>query len=216
MQINAQIHALHRQIEAETNRINRMIAAAKAELSNRRRDYQDKRAIAITEVAEAEAALGVARSKRDRYQLIADSKAISKNQLEEAQLEVAEQEQAVEAARAKLQRAQTTLNPIDAEVAIAAERIAQEQASGQANLAEDTTRPQASGTATTDFVAANHNSNAAIAFYEVMIEPETQTFGQGNNQCALQSGMEARVDIITREETVLQFLLRKARLMTDV
>ncbi|WP_026734198.1 HlyD family secretion protein [Fischerella sp. PCC 9605] len=341
VQINAQIHALHRQIEAETNRINRMIAAAKAELSNRRRDYQDKRAIAITEVAEAEAnlkaaeaALGVARSKRDRYQLIADSKAISKNQLEEAQLEVAEQEQAVEAARSKLQRAQTTLNPIDAEVAIAAERIAQEQASGQANLAtlakeqealiqqrveinkqlerstrelqqvefdlrqttitatadgviaklnlrnsgqmvrpgeeiaqilpintplevkaivspgdrnklrarqnvqirvsacpypdygvlkgtvsqiaEDTTRPQASGTATTDFVAANHNSNAAIAFYEVMIEPETQTFGQGNNQCALQSGMEARVDIITREETVLQFLLRKARLMTDV
>jgi hypothetical protein len=48
VQINAQIHALHRQIEAETNRINRMIAAAKAELSNRRRDYQDKRAIAIS------------------------------------------------------------------------------------------------------------------------------------------------------------------------
>jgi multidrug efflux pump subunit AcrA (membrane-fusion protein) len=32
----------------------------------------------------------------------------------------------------------------------------------------------------------------------------------------MQAGMEGRADIITKEETVLKFLLRKAKLMADV
>ncbi len=55
----------------------------------------------------------------------------------------------------------------------------------------------------------------AASVYKVKLEPERLTLSQGKNQCALQLGMEGRADIITNEETVLKFLLRKARLITD-
>jgi HlyD family secretion protein len=51
--------------------------------------------------------------------------------------------------------------------------------------------------------------------YEVTIKPETLYVGRGENKCYLQPGMQGRTDIISREETVLQFILRKARLITD-
>jgi HlyD family secretion protein len=41
-------------------------------------------------------------------------------------------------------------------------------------------------------------------------------FGNGDRQCYIQSGMEAKADIISKEETALQFILRKARLITDL
>ncbi|MHC5734554.1 HlyD family efflux transporter periplasmic adaptor subunit [Nostoc sp.] len=53
-------------------------------------------------------------------------------------------------------------------------------------------------------------------FYHVTIEPESLFLGKGKNLCPIQLGMEGRVDIISREETVLQFFLRKARLIADV
>lgn len=64
----------------------------------------------------------------------------------------------------------------------------------------------------------NHSitTNQKTAFYKVIIAPETLTFGSNNNQCTLKLGMEGRADIISREETILQFFLRKARLLTDV
>ncbi|MBN3959405.1 HlyD family efflux transporter periplasmic adaptor subunit [Nostoc sp. NMS8] len=54
------------------------------------------------------------------------------------------------------------------------------------------------------------------AFYQVTIEPESLFLGKSKNLCPIQLGMEGRVDIISREETVLQFFLRKARLIADV
>ncbi len=339
VQINAQISAINRQLKAETDRNNRSITAAQAQLSGRRRDYQDKQMTAIAEVKEAEAnfkstvaALNAARSKRDRYQPIAEIGALSKNQLEQAQLEVQQQQQAVEAARAKVQRVQAALNPSNAEVAIASEQIAQAKAAAEVNkatldkdrlillqqrieiqqqldrdtrelqqvetdlsqtvitatangivsklnlrnpgqtvrpgeeiaeivpseasleikaavttedksklklgqnvqmrvsacpypdygtlkgkvsqISADTVKPQNnSATATDSTTASSRNPNAATAFYEVTIEPESLTLGQGKNQCLLQLGMDGRVDIISREETVLQFLLRKAKLI---
>jgi multidrug efflux pump subunit AcrA (membrane-fusion protein) len=59
-------------------------------------------------------------------------------------------------------------------------------------------------------------ATAPNAFYEVTIKPETLVLGKGKNPCHIQLGMEGRVDIISREETVLQFFLRKARLIADV
>ncbi len=56
---------------------------------------------------------------------------------------------------------------------------------------------------------------AAVATYEVMIEPQTLHVGRGDRQCDLKPGMEGRADIISREETVLHFILRKAKLITD-
>lgn len=79
--------------------------------------------------------MNAAQSKCDRYHAIAASGPLSQDQLEEAQFATEQQVQAVEAARVKLYRAKAVLNPTDAEVAVAIEQIAQEQASGQANLA---------------------------------------------------------------------------------
>jgi multidrug efflux pump subunit AcrA (membrane-fusion protein) len=55
-----------------------------------------------------------------------------------------------------------------------------------------------------------------ITAYEVTIEPQTLYVGRGDRQCHLKPGMEGRADIISRRETVMQFILRKARLITDI
>jgi multidrug efflux pump subunit AcrA (membrane-fusion protein) len=76
----------------------------------------------------------------------------------------------------------------------------------------------------------NPTNNLGTAYYEVAIKPQQtyltklksasgQFFGtpQANvpRQYSIQSGMEGRADIITGQETVLTFVLRKARLLTD-
>lgn len=326
--INAQISALNRQMQAETDRIDRSVASAEAQLIVRRREHRDRQVLVTTEVEEiaadlraAEAGLNAARKKRDRYQVVAASGALSQDQLEEAQFAAEQQAQAVEAIKAKLHRAQAALHPTDAEVVIAIEQIAQEQASGQANLATLTKEREAliqqrlelnkqseqeirelkqvqrdlnqtQITATADGILIKLNlrnsgqtvtagqeiaqivpSNAPLqikamvlpndidkleirqtaqmrvsacpypdygvlngkvqqiskdttkpdttaagskpAFYEVTIEPNQLTLSRSNHQCSLLPGMEGSVDIVTREETVLQFLLRKARLTID-
>jgi multidrug efflux pump subunit AcrA (membrane-fusion protein) len=56
------------------------------------------------------------------------------------------------------------------------------------------------------------------SFYEVTIRPEKSDlvsrafFPNSEARCAIQVGMEGRADIISKKETVLQFMLRKARL----
>jgi multidrug efflux pump subunit AcrA (membrane-fusion protein) len=382
VQINAQISALNSQMRAETDRSDRAVASAQAELKFREREYQDKLITTVAEVEEAEAnlkqaqkewqearaqlksaqanlrsieaALNAARSKRNRYQPIAESGALSQDQFEEAQLDVQRQEQAVQSQKAtveaqqqtierlqqgvqavgaRLKRARAILNPSDAEVAIARSRIAQERASGQVALAtlnkekeallqnrieinkqlerdmrelqqvkielgktkitatasglisqlslrnpgqtvrsgeqiaqivatnaplelkaavspgdiskvekgqkvqmrvsacpypdygtlpgvvsqisEDTIKPQQNEATATIFNASGQKSNAVAAFYEVTIKPETLTLDRGKHQCAIQLGMDGRADIVTKEETLLQFLLRKAKLLVD-
>ncbi|NER29499.1 MAG: HlyD family efflux transporter periplasmic adaptor subunit [Symploca sp. SIO1C4] len=383
LQINAQIHALNNQILAETERINRIITAAEAELNSRRREYQDKKLTTVAEVQEAdanismaqnelqaaqaqletslanlyasEAALGAARSKQNRYESVASHGALSQDQLEEAQLAAKQQQQAVKAQKAVVEvqkqtierlkqavfaavarkrRTQVALNPSNAEVEIATERIAQEKAARESNqatlekehqaliqqrievekqlerdngelkqvevelnhttitatadgivsqlnlrnpgqtvrlgeevvqivpshapkvvkasvasenknklkigqkvhmrvsacpypdygilngkvkaISPDAITPQQNGTNTSAAGAASRKTAAAGAFYEVTIEPENLVLGKGKNQCQIQLGMEGRADIISREESVLQFFLRKARLITDL
>ncbi|MEO6861247.1 MAG: HlyD family efflux transporter periplasmic adaptor subunit [Microcoleus sp.] len=77
----------------------------------------------------------------------------------------------------------------------------------------------------------NPGNNSGTSYYEVAIKPQQtyltklqSTRGQffGNSpanaprQYSIQSGMEGRADIITSQETVLTFILRKARLLTDL
>ncbi len=369
VQINAQIDAINRQVAAETDRSKQAVASAIAQLSHRSRDYSDKQITSNTDVEEAqaelqkaqaqlksthanfkstEAALKGAKLKRDRYEIVAKVGALSLNQLEEVQLIVDQQEQAVKmqiaaieeqlqaikAARAKWQRTHTGLNPSQAEVAIAQQSIAQEQAKGIATLAtlekerlaliqqrveksqqlerderelqqveidlsqttiaatsdgiisklnlrnpgqtvrsgeeiaqivpsdaplvvkaavepqeksklkqgqkvllrvsscpytdygtlkgvvsqisEDTIKPQANNATATAATPSSQLGGAAGTFYEVTIQPEVLSLGKGKNQCHIQVGMEGRADIISREETVLQFFLRKARLIADL
>ncbi len=66
-----------------------------------------------------------------------------------------------------------------------------------------------------DAIQTEDNSSSKSGFYEVTIQPETSKLSQGNNQCSLQLGMEAKADIIAKKETVLRFLLKKARLIVD-
>lgn len=366
-QITAQIAALDLQIIAETERINNSIAEAKAELNRTRREYRDRQITTTAEVAEAQAnlnlseveleqarselisaraslksqqaALESAKSKRDRYQAIADSGALSRDILQEANLDyqqqiqevkaqqatvtryqgaIARQRQAIAAAKARLNNISAALDPSDAEVAISQKRIAQTKASGNATLAtlnrekealkqqqieaqkqierdrrqlqqilldRDRSNIKASSSGTvfqlnlrntgqnvepgTEIaqIAPRNSSLLALAhvdvrdinqievgqpaqlrlsacpypdygtlpgtvtqvspdaipisenspnLYEVTIEPARQTLSQGTKKCTLQLGMEARADIIAREETVLRFLLRKARLLVDL
>lgn len=383
VQINAQIGALNSQIRAETDRINRIVAGAEAELSGRSREYQDKKITTTADVEEASAnvriaekelqkafadlksnqanlgatvaTLTAAQSKRNRYQKVAREGALSQDQFEEAQLAVSQHEQAVsgqkaaieaqkqtierlqQAIRASLarrQRALAVVNPSNAEVAISLERIAQEKASLKSNqatldkerksliqqritteqtivrdarelqqieidlnqtaisatadgiisklnlrnpgqtvrpgeeiaqivpsnthvvvkasvaseqksklkegqkvllrvsacpypdygtlkgkvktISPDAFVPQASGATAISPTTATSQKALVGAFYEVTIEPESLSLNHGKKQCAVQLGMEGTADIISFEETVLQFFLRKARLIADL
>jgi HlyD family type I secretion membrane fusion protein len=337
-QVDAQITALNNQIVAESDRINRLVASAESELERRQREYQDKQGITVAQVAEAKAniqsakaALRAAKSKQNRYQKAAKQGAIPQDQLEEAILAVEQQKQAVEAARAKLRQVTTALNPSQAEVAIANEQIATEQASGEVTLAnlsreqktlmqqrievskqlasdrhelqqaeidlaqthiiapadgivfklnlrnpsqtvqlgqeiaqitpnnapsvikaavspqdigklqagqkvqmqvsacpypdygtlegkvsqvsQDTIKPENNRATTSN--SNLQESTATKTFYEITIEPASLTLGKAKNKCSIKLGMEGRADIVTREDTVVKFLLRKAKLMTN-
>ncbi|MHC5733570.1 HlyD family secretion protein [Nostoc sp.] len=59
-------------------------------------------------------------------------------------------------------------------------------------------------------------SSPAAGYFEATIQPEMLTFGSSAHQCHIQSGMDAKANIISQEETALQFMLRKARLTTDL
>jgi HlyD family type I secretion membrane fusion protein len=74
-------------------------------------------------------------------------------------------------------------------------------------ISQDTLKPPSNESA----AATSKNP----AFYEVTISPQEQTIGRKQNQCTLQLGMEGRADIVTEEESVLKFFLRKARLLID-
>ncbi|MGM3309413.1 HlyD family efflux transporter periplasmic adaptor subunit [Anabaena sp. WFMT] len=294
-------------------------------------------------VQEAEAALKLAKLQRDRLQSIAASGAVSRNLVEEKQQAVKsaqaklaeskanaknlleEKEQALKLARINLEKAKISLNPSDAAVTVASERIKQEQARGKGTLAalqkeretlfqqrlelqkqlirsrqellqlenelkKSVIRSPITGTlmqlklrnpgqgvqisealaqiapldapliikahisakdidkvevgqavqmqvsacpypdygtlkgtvktVAADAVTATPNNPIAgipqVATYEVNIEPETLYLGQSDRLCHLKSGMEGRADIISRQETVMQFILRKGKLITNL
>jgi HlyD family secretion protein len=50
---------------------------------------------------------------------------------------------------------------------------------------------------------------------EVMIQPEKIALTRGEQQCPIQNGMTSRADIISNQESIMQFILRQARLMAD-
>lgn len=62
----------------------------------------------------------------------------------------------------------------------------------------------------------NNGSTPVVPYYEVTIEPEKLYLQKGTQQYAIQSGMEVTADIIFKQETVLTFILRKARLLTNL
>ncbi|MCE2906287.1 MAG: HlyD family secretion protein [Anabaena sp. CoA2_C59] len=369
LQIDAQINEINTQIIAQTNLNERTILAARAELTGTKRNYQDqqiktgtemtqakitinlaknqlerlqKEKVLIASLQEAEAALKLAISQRDRLQNIATSGAISQNLMEEkeqavtsaqAKLEQAksnaknlqeEKEQAVKLAQINLQKAKIGINPSNANVTVALERINQEKARGDGNLAalkkerelliqqrlelqkqqirtgqelqqlenelnKSVIRSPTKGTLmqlklrnsgqvvqvsealaqiapvdapliikahvsakdidkikigqavqmqvsscpypdygtlkgtvktiAPDVIATTQNnyiiSTPQLATYEINIDPQNLFLGKGDRLCYLKSGMEGRADIISQQETVMQFILRKSKLITN-
>ncbi|MBE9079557.1 hypothetical protein IQ241_20030 [Romeria aff. gracilis LEGE 07310] len=60
----------------------------------------------------------------------------------------------------------------------------------------------------------NENSGqVADAFYNVMIEPQRLALKAGDKECPIQSGIKGRAEIISREETIFDFILRKTSLI---
>ena len=183
-QLEAQIQALKKQITTETERNQRLIASALAELERTQRDYRDNKIAVSSEWEEAKANIKIAENellkeklvlqsiqanlesaevglkaaivKKLRYEDIAKSGSISQNQLEEVTLEATQQEQVVESQKAILasqkkvvqqkqesvtsaiarsQKYAAFLNPSNAVIAIAEEKVATERANGKTNLA---------------------------------------------------------------------------------
>jgi HlyD family type I secretion membrane fusion protein len=314
--IEGQINSLHLQVQAETKLIDRSVASAEAELRLQTRNYRDKKMIVETEVEQAQASLLLAKDEMQRYRQLANGRAI-------APLLVKQKEQALQVAQIKLKQARTSLNPSNAEIAIANEKIAQEKARGLATIASlkkeqenlqsrqievqnklksdikslqqtylelsktiirspddgtilalqlrntsqlvqpgeaiaqiapnngalivkayvagqdiDKVKPEQQvqmrvsacpypeyGTlkgvvkavapdALPSSLADKSANNAALA-YEVIIQPQTKFVGQGQHICQLKAGMESRADIISRQETVFQFILRKFKILTE-
>ncbi|MEH2241332.1 HlyD family secretion protein [Nostoc sp.] len=128
-QIDAQLKALKVQMTAESNGMRQAIASAKADFSRNQRDYKDKKITTQTEVKELEANVELARQQLKGYEQLGNTGAI-------ADLEIKEKEQAYKAATARLENAKAALNPSDANVAIAQQRIAQELTKGESTLAQ--------------------------------------------------------------------------------
>lgn len=63
--------------------------------------------------------------------------------------------------------------------------------------------------------AVQQSQTAANGVYEVTIKPDTLTLNRGTKKCQIRSGLTARADIISKEQTVLNFMLTKARLLVD-
>ena len=57
---------------------------------------------------------------------------------------------------------------------------------------------------------------AGASYFEATIQPEALSFGNNNHTCRIQAGMGAQAEIISKSETAIQFLLRKARLIADL
>ncbi|MEH1830428.1 MAG: HlyD family efflux transporter periplasmic adaptor subunit [Nostoc sp.] len=324
-QIAAQLNALQTQIAAESNLMQQAIASAQADLDRNKRDYKDRLITSQTQVQEAQAALDLAKEELTRYQQLGKTGAIST-------LQIKEKEQNFKAAVARLERSKAELNPIDANVAIATKRIAQEKARGESTLAnlnqelqelirrqveiqnqinagqtelqqvsteleKTIIRTPQTGTIlklelrnsgqvarvgdviaqitpnnapllvkarvatadiskvrlcqavqvtectegkvimrvsaypypdygtlkgavrsiTGDAINPQNNSNLQSApYYEVTIQPDRLNMIKGSQLYPIQAGMEVTSDIISKEETVLTFILRKARLLTDL
>jgi multidrug efflux pump subunit AcrA (membrane-fusion protein) len=58
-------------------------------------------------------------------------------------------------------------------------------------------------------------ASSAVSFYRVRVQPEKLLLQQGKNKCPIKLGMEGGTEIVTSQETFLQFLMRKARLAVN-
>jgi multidrug efflux pump subunit AcrA (membrane-fusion protein) len=87
----------------------------------------------------------------------------------------------------------------------------------QGTVAQIISRPIQSPTNSATAATPNYPSpfSADVPVYEITIAPQHLVLDKGGHQCPLRPGMDGRADISSGEETVLSFLIRKARLAVD-
>ncbi|MTJ08468.1 HlyD family secretion protein [Anabaena sp. UHCC 0204] len=347
IQIYAQNRTLNNQIISEKKVIENIVNSAKEDLLRNQREYKERKINTeselmaaqvniqkeLVDLQKAQADLEFAKVDRDRYEQLSQIGAIGKREFEQKQLVVKQTtltlqsaKKAVDIAKIKIKSTQAAINPTTAMVKMAQERIAQETAKGEANIAAlnkekeilvqrlveiqtqikqsqkelqqlENQRKSSMILATSNGIIFKLNlrnpgqvvragesiaevvpdnaslvikamiptaeinkiaigqkvqlridacpypdygtakgavktiapdvitpqskdtttpMSAGVSYFEATIQPESSSFGNNGRQCLLQSGMNATADIISREETALQFMLRKARLITDL
>jgi HlyD family secretion protein len=118
--IQQELIALDNQIAAEQQAGERAIAAAQAELEQRRQAYLDAQTTTAADVREAEAAVQFAQEELSRYQQLAGTGAL-------ADLQLQEKVAALETTQARLEKARGLSNPSHAAVSQAQENRQQTQ-----------------------------------------------------------------------------------------
>jgi HlyD family type I secretion membrane fusion protein len=86
-------------------------------------------------------------------------------------------------------------------------------------IAPDAVLPQnnsASGNPSAPASIRSNSDGGMGAYYEVTIQLDKPYFVKAGRQYPTQPGMEATADILSKEDTILKFILRKARLLTDL
>jgi HlyD family secretion protein len=76
-------------------------------------------------------------------------------------------------------------------------------------ISPDSTTPSGNGTDLLPKIGSG-------ATYEITVQPKRLFLTAHTHRCFLQSGMEGLIDIIARKEKIMTFVLRKARLLTDL
>lgn len=127
-QIESQVRFLNLQMLAEEQSTQTSIAAAEADVIRAQREHLEKHQTTQADYEEAQTALQQAQADYARHQRLAQAGALSKAQLDE-------KANAVQVAQIRLERAQATLNPARAVVAIAQQQVAQQAARGESTLA---------------------------------------------------------------------------------
>jgi multidrug efflux pump subunit AcrA (membrane-fusion protein) len=70
---------------------------------------------------------------------------------------------------------------------------------------------------TADVIQPDSNNNPLVApYYQIIIEPEAIYLQKNAKKYQLQAGMDVTANIISKEETILTFILRKVRLIADI
>jgi HlyD family secretion protein len=156
LQIYAQNRTLNNQIMAEKRVIQRVVTSAKEDLLRSQREYEERKVNTegelmtaqvniqkeLVDLQKAEADLEFAKVDRDRYEQLAQIGAIGNREFEQKQLVVQQTtltlqaaKKAVDIAKIKVKSNKAAINPTTAMVNMAQERIAQETAKGEANIA---------------------------------------------------------------------------------
>jgi len=127
-QISSQQQSLNSQIVAETIRLEAVVTAAAAELSQEQQAHQNRALTAQANVTAAQASVSLAQEQLGRYQNLLEVGAI-------ATAQVQEKAALLTTAQSELVKAETTAKPATAHLAIAQAKIDQQRAQGSAAIA---------------------------------------------------------------------------------